>query len=137
MVLGAMCSTTIGLPFAPSSNKPPTIITGLLPWLWEWSRVRRSRCGTRRRQAKHRRRGASGVRIGSRAQQEDRMTFVTKKSLHRRTFLRGVGATVSLPLLDAMIPALSGKPLKSTPRLGFIYIANGVIQDQWIPKTTG
>ena len=65
------------------------------------------------------------------------MTFVTKKSLHRRTFLRGVGATVSLPLLDAMIPALSAKPLKSTPRLGFIYIANGVIQDQWIPKTTG
>jgi hypothetical protein len=65
------------------------------------------------------------------------MTFVTKKSLHRRTFLRGVGATVSLPLLDAMIPALSAKPLKFTPRLGFIYIANGVIQDQWVPKTTG
>jgi hypothetical protein len=65
------------------------------------------------------------------------MNFVTKKALHRRTFLKGVGATVSLPLLDAMIPALSAKPLKSTPRLGFIYIANGVIQDQWIPKTTG
>jgi len=65
------------------------------------------------------------------------MMFVTKKALRRRTFLRGVGATVSLPLLDAMIPALSAKPLKSTPRLGFIYIANGVIQDQWIPKTTG
>src|SRR6266853_4048187 len=65
------------------------------------------------------------------------MTFVTKKALRRRTFLRGVGATVSLPLLDAMIPALSGKPLKPTPRLGFIYIANGVIQDQWIPATTG
>src|SRR4051812_40614988 len=69
--------------------------------------------------------------------QEDGMTFVTKKALQRRTFLRGVGATISLPLLDAMIPALSAKPLQSTPRLGFIYIANGVIQDQWIPKTTG
>jgi len=65
------------------------------------------------------------------------MTFVTRKSLRRRTLLRGIGATVALPLLDAMIPALSAKPLKSTPRLGFIYIANGVIQDQWIPKTTG
>jgi Protein of unknown function (DUF1552) len=65
------------------------------------------------------------------------MTFVTKKALHRRTFLRGVGATMALPLLDAMVPALSAAPLKSTPRLGFIYIANGVIQNQWIPATTG
>ena len=65
------------------------------------------------------------------------MMFVTKKALRRRTFLRGMGATVALPLLDAMVPALSAKPLKSTPRLGFIYIANGVIQDQWIPTTTG
>jgi Protein of unknown function (DUF1552) len=65
------------------------------------------------------------------------MTFVTKKALHRRTFLRGMGATVALPLLDAMVPALFGKSLKSTPRLGFIYIANGVIQNQWIPAATG
>jgi Protein of unknown function (DUF1552) len=63
--------------------------------------------------------------------------FVTKKALRRRTFLRGMGATVALPLLDAMVPALSGKPLQPTPRLGFIYIANGVIQDQWIPTATG
>ena len=63
--------------------------------------------------------------------------FVTKKALPRRTFLRGVGATLALPLLDAMVPALSAKPLKPTPRLGFIYIANGVIQNQWIPKTVG
>src|ERR1700686_4940645 len=65
------------------------------------------------------------------------MMFVTKKALHRRTFLRGIGATVALPLLDAMIPALSAKSPKTTPRLGFIYIANGVIQNQWIPATTG
>ena len=64
------------------------------------------------------------------------MTFVTKKALHRRTFLRGMGASLALPLLDSMIPALSAAP-KPTPRLGFIYIANGVIQDQWIPTTTG
>ena len=44
------------------------------------------------------------------------MMFVTKKALRRRTFLRGVGATVSLPLLDAMIPALSAKPLNRQRR---------------------
>jgi hypothetical protein len=65
------------------------------------------------------------------------MMFVSRKALRRRTFLRGMGATVALPFLDAMVPALAGKPLKSTPRLGFIYIANGVIQNQWIPTTTG
>jgi hypothetical protein len=62
--------------------------------------------------------------------------FVTKKALRRRTFLRGLGASMALPLLDCMLPALSAAP-RPTPRLGFIYIANGVIQDQWIPKTTG
>ena len=65
------------------------------------------------------------------------MMFVTKKALQRRTFLRGMGATLALPLLDSMVPALSAMALKSTPRLGFIYIANGVIQDKWIPTTTG
>ena len=65
------------------------------------------------------------------------MTFVTNKAINRRTILRGVGASVSLPLLDAMVPALSAQAPKPTPRLGFIYVANGVIQDQWIPKTTG
>ena len=63
--------------------------------------------------------------------------FVAKKALQRRTFLRGIGATVALPLLDAMVPALSAKSVKPTPRLGFIYIANGVIQNQWIPTATG
>ncbi len=65
------------------------------------------------------------------------MCFVMKKALERRAFLRGVGATLALPWLDAMAPALAAKPLSSTPRLGFIYIANGVIQDKWIPSTTG
>jgi hypothetical protein len=48
-----------------------------------------------------------------------------------------MGTTVALPLLDAMIPALRAQALKPTPRLGFIYIANGVIQQQWTPATTG
>jgi hypothetical protein len=63
--------------------------------------------------------------------------FVSKKALERRTFLRGMGAMVALPMLDAMVPALSARARLSTPRLGFIYIANGVIQNKWIPTTTG
>ena len=62
--------------------------------------------------------------------------FVTKKALPRRTFLRAMGATVALPMLDAMLPALTAQA-RPTPRLGFIYIANGVIQNLWNPATTG
>src|ERR1700674_1745599 len=63
--------------------------------------------------------------------------FITKKSLPRRTFLRGAGVTLALPFLDAMVPALSAASGKPTPRLGFIYVANGVIQNQWKPATVG
>ena len=64
------------------------------------------------------------------------MTFITKKALPRRTFLRGAGAALALPFLDAMAPALSAKTT-APPRFGFIYIANGVIQEQWTPTATG
>ena len=40
---------------------------------------------------------------------------------------------MALPMLDAMVPALTAAPAP-TPRVGFIYIANGVIQDQWNPR---
>jgi hypothetical protein len=63
--------------------------------------------------------------------------FITRKALPRRTFLRAMGTAVALPMLDAMVPALSARALTPTPRLGFVYIANGVIQNQWIPATTG
>ena len=62
--------------------------------------------------------------------------FLKKTALSRRTLLRGIGTTVALPFLDAMAPALSAKT-KTTPRLGFIYVSNGVIQEQWNPATTG
>jgi hypothetical protein len=62
--------------------------------------------------------------------------FITKKALSRRTFLRGAGVTIALPMLDSMLPALSAAS-KATPRLGFIYIANGVIQNPWKPATAG
>ncbi len=65
------------------------------------------------------------------------MTFITKKSLHRRTLLRGLGTTLALPLLDSMVPALSAKTAKPTPRLGFVYVSNGIILEQWMPAQTG
>ncbi len=64
------------------------------------------------------------------------MTFIAKRALPRRTFLRGMGAAVALPMLDAMAPALSAATA-APPRLGFIYVSNGVIQDQWNPAATG
>src|ERR1019366_2609259 len=63
--------------------------------------------------------------------------YITKMKLPRRTFLRGAGAALALPLLDAMVPALSAKSVTAPPRLGFVYVANGVIQDQWTPRTEG
>jgi hypothetical protein len=66
--------------------------------------------------------------------------FIAKKHLPRRTFLRGVGASVALPLLDAMIPA--GTALAQTaaaprPRMGFIYFPHGAVMEQWTPTARG
>ena len=66
--------------------------------------------------------------------------IITKKALPRRTFLRGIGATMALPFLDAMVPAAAAVARAVTDpvrRLGFIYVPNGVIQEQWVPATTG
>jgi hypothetical protein len=63
--------------------------------------------------------------------------FITKRALPRRTFLRGMGATVALPFLDAMVPALSARAARPTVRLGFVYIPNGTIQPMWVPTATG
>ena len=65
------------------------------------------------------------------------MTFLTRKSLPRRTVLKGLGATVALPMLDAMIPALSAQTKKAPPRLGFVYASHGIIFSQWKPTETG
>src|SRR5579863_2661298 len=66
--------------------------------------------------------------------------LVTKKSLARRTILRGLGAAASLPLLDAMFPALT--PLAKAAaapslRFGAVYFPNGAIMPQFTPKTFG
>jgi len=64
------------------------------------------------------------------------MNFITKKSLPRRTLLKGLGATLALPMLDSMVPALSAQAA-TTPRLGFVYVSHGVIFDQWKPTKIG
>jgi len=62
--------------------------------------------------------------------------FIIKKQLPRRTFLRAAGATLALPLLDAMVPAFGQTPAP-TPRLGFVYFPHGAIMDRWTPTSTG
>ena len=66
--------------------------------------------------------------------------FLTKKYLSRRTVLQGAGATIALPLLDAMIPAdtaLADTAAAPKPRLGFVYFPHGAVQKFWTPQGTG
>ncbi len=64
--------------------------------------------------------------------------MIFKKSLPRRTFLRGAGAAIALPFLDAMVPALAAaSSAKPNFRLGFVYLPVGRIMENWTPKTTG
>ena len=58
---------------------------------------------------------------------------ITKLALPRRTFLRGMGATVALPFLDAMVPAMSGRRPKAAPRFAAIYCGNGANMFDWTP----
>ena len=66
--------------------------------------------------------------------------IITKKAIPRRTMLKGLGASLALPLLDGMVPALT--PLSKTPanpvrRLGIVYVPNGMRMDHWTPLTEG
>src|SRR5262245_13441743 len=63
---------------------------------------------------------------------------ILKKSIHRRAFLRGAGAALSLPLLDAMFPALAVSAERVRPvRMSFIEVPNGIMMDKWTPKSEG
>jgi len=64
--------------------------------------------------------------------------IITKKALPRRTFLRGMGASLALPLLDAMVPsmtALAKTPADPVRRLGFVYVPMGCDIARWTPST--
>jgi hypothetical protein len=66
--------------------------------------------------------------------------MITKKAIARRTMLRGMGATLALPLLDGMVPALSAlaqTPASPKQRFGFIYVPHGSIMREWTPTQEG
>lgn len=68
------------------------------------------------------------------------MTFITKKHLPRRTFLRGAGVAIALPLLDSMVPAqtaLGQTAANPRSRLGCIYVPHGATMDKWTPAKEG
>ena len=66
--------------------------------------------------------------------------FVFKQAIPRRHFLRGMGVAVALPLLDAMVPAMTAfaqSPARPRTRFGAIYFPNGAIVEEWIPEEVG
>src|SRR5947209_10452757 len=63
--------------------------------------------------------------------------MITRKSLSRRTFLRGAGTAVALPFLDAMVPAFSRAAGKAPVRMAFAYVPNGIMMDGWNPDYEG
>ena len=65
---------------------------------------------------------------------------IFKKTLPRRTLLRGLGASLALPLLDSMVPALSSASAQTAQpakRLGVVYVPNGMAMKSWTPATEG
>src|SRR5579862_3064310 len=62
--------------------------------------------------------------------------IIARKSIPRRAFLRGTGAVLALPVLDAMTPALSAEPARPI-RLSFVEVPNGIMMDKWTPATEG
>jgi hypothetical protein len=66
--------------------------------------------------------------------------MITGKHLARRTFLRGIGAAISLPVLDAMTPAFAATTRlasNSPRRMAFVYVPNGIIMKDWTPDAAG
>ena len=67
--------------------------------------------------------------------------FIFKKHISRRTVLQGIGATVALPLLEAMSPAATAwaqTPAGKTPkRFAFVGFPHGAIMDRWVPTEAG
>src|SRR5262249_40837364 len=69
-----------------------------------------------------------------------KIMIITHKAISRRTLLRGMGATLALPLLDAMVPALAAQSrtaAKPVHRFGVMYVPNGMIMNKWTPAMEG
>ncbi len=65
------------------------------------------------------------------------MHFLTRRALSRRTVLRGMGASLSLPFLDAMVPALRAGTAVPAKRLGFVFMPMGADLSRWTPRSEG
>ena len=67
--------------------------------------------------------------------------IITRKSLSRRSILKGLGAAIALPVLDAMTPAFAAASKvvdgAAPRRMAFMYVPNGIIMDQYTPATAG
>ena len=66
--------------------------------------------------------------------------IITRKAIPRRTVLRGLGASLALPLLDGMVPAAAAmRNTAAAPirRYGVVYVPNGMMMNHWTPRTTG
>ena len=66
--------------------------------------------------------------------------MIFKKSIPRRTFLRGAGTALALPLLDAMFPAFASAAetaSRKATRLSFFAVPNGIVMDKWTPTAVG
>jgi len=67
------------------------------------------------------------------------MTFIAKRAVPRRTVLRGMGVSLALPFLDAMVPAFAAQrtaPAGPVRRLGVVYVPNGMAMPRWTPLPT-
>jgi hypothetical protein len=62
--------------------------------------------------------------------------FLKNKPLSRRTLLKGAGFSLTLPMLDAMIPTVTAAPI-ADPKLAFIYFPHGAVMKYWTPQQTG
>src|SRR6185503_1923448 len=63
--------------------------------------------------------------------------MITRKHLPRRTFLKGMGTAIALPMLDAMVPAMTTTNAAAPVRLSLVYVPNGIVMKDWTPKTAG
>ena len=63
--------------------------------------------------------------------------MIFKKAIQRRTFLKGAGAAMALPFLDAMTPALAASSATPPFRVGYVYLPTGRFMENWLPATTG
>jgi hypothetical protein len=66
--------------------------------------------------------------------------IISRKAISRRTVLRGLGATISLPLVDAMVPAMTAlaqSPAGRVHRFGVVYVPNGMVMESYLPATEG